>query len=318
LVVACHLAVVPSLENLSPMLLTSGTTNPIEDDRGWAFEAKWDGFRVLVASSSNSVQVRSRHGTNFTEAFPELAPLPKALGSNNVVLDGELVCFGSDGRTSFAKIRRRWGPGCRVVAKTLAQRYPATLVIFDQLVRDGRSVMDLPYEARRESLAAMNLRTDQHWLVTDYHVGQGLALAVASKVHGLEGLVGKRLTSRYRPGIRSADWRKLKNFQHGEFVVGGWLPASGGGVEALYVGRRLEQGELSFEGTIELGVDWHQWRLREALALLASEESPFDGWSRARRARWVKPLLLAKARYIGYDAGVLREPILEGLAVAPS
>jgi bifunctional non-homologous end joining protein LigD len=303
-------------EKLSPMLLASGESNPIDDDRGWGFEAKWDGFRVLVDFGAAGVRVRSRHGTDFSDVFPELAGLPRALAGAHVIFDGELVAFGQDGRTSFARIRRRWGPGCRAFAARLARECPATLVAFDLLRQDGESLLDLPYEKRRARLAALQLERDRHWLVTDYAIGQGQALAAASKTFGLEGLVAKRLSSRYRPGARSPDWRKLKNYQRASFVVGGWLPATGGGVEALYVGSRGEAGPLVFEGTVELGVDWHQRLLREALALLASDESPFAGWNRTKRGRWVKPHLIAKVRFIGYDAGVLREPILEGLAAA--
>ena len=76
-----------------------------------------------------------------------------------------------------------------------------------------------------------------------------------SRELGLEGLVAKRLSSAYHPGVRSNDWRKIKNFQRCDFVVGGWLPGKGGGIEALYVGHR-EPGAagLVFDGTVELGV----------------------------------------------------------------
>jgi bifunctional non-homologous end joining protein LigD len=297
------------------MLLTSGESNPIDDDRGWAFEAKWDGFRVLAAIGPAGVRVRSRHGTDFSDVFPELEGLPRALGGAEIVVDGELVCFGADGRTSFGRIRRRWGPGCRLRAKALSREAPATLVIFDLIASERRSLVDLGYQQRRDALASLKLERERHWLVTDYQVGQGTALVEASKKHGLEGLVAKRLASRYRPGSRSLDWRKLKNYRRESFVVGGWIPGRGGAVDGLYVGRLDPNGKLSFEGTVELGVDWHQWRLREALALLATDAPTFAGWTVSKRARWAKPHLVARVRFIGYDQGVLREPILEGLDV---
>jgi bifunctional non-homologous end joining protein LigD len=300
-------------ENLSPMLLTSAEASPIVDDRDWAFEAKWDGFRVLVAAAAGTLRIRSRHGTDFSQAFPELGRLPKALPASSVILDGEIVCFGSDGRTSFGKVRRRWGPGARPQAGALARACPATLVIFDLLELNGASMLAVPYSDRRTRLAELRLR-DQHWLITDYNVGQGAALAVASKAQRLEGLVAKRLSSRYQPGVRSLDWRKLKNYERTTVVVGGWQPGEGGSVRALYVGHHDEAGALAFAGTIEIGVDWHQRALREAVALLGAEQSPFARWERSARARWLQPLLLAKVRFIGYDGGVLREAILEGLA----
>jgi bifunctional non-homologous end joining protein LigD len=304
-------------ERLSPMLLTSAETNPIGDDRDWAFEAKWDGFRVLCSVADGTLRIRSRHGTDFSDAFPELARLPKALPVSSVTVDGEIVCFGSDGRTSFSKVRRRWGPSARREAGALARVCPATLVIFDLLELNGVSILGMPYRDRRARLAQLQLR-EQHWLTTDFNIGQGAALAAASKVQRIEGLVAKRLGSRYQPGVRSLDWRKLKNYERTTLIAGGWLPGEGGAVKALYVGHTDDEGRLLFAGTVELGVDWHQSALRAAVALLGSERSPFARWERSPRARWLQPLMLAKVRFIGYDAGVLREAILEGLGALPA
>jgi ATP dependent DNA ligase-like protein len=61
----------------------------------YSYEVKWDGFRAIV-STEDGLEVRSRRGWNMSERLPELAALPAGL-----VLDGELVAFGDDGRPSF-------------------------------------------------------------------------------------------------------------------------------------------------------------------------------------------------------------------------
>src|ERR671936_302671 len=64
----------------------------------YAYEVKWDGFRAIV-STEDGLEVRSRSGRSMAERLPEMARLPTGL-----VLDGELVAFGEDGRPSFPPV----------------------------------------------------------------------------------------------------------------------------------------------------------------------------------------------------------------------
>jgi bifunctional non-homologous end joining protein LigD len=300
---------------LVPMSPTSAAGPPAGDEH-WAYEPKWDGMRAVCRVTRSGCQIWSRRGNDFTLAFPELQALVESLRGHEVVLDGELVCVGSDGRPSFAKIRRRWAPGTERAAAALARTSPATLVAFDLLELDGKPLLDKTYEERRARLGELELK-GANWLVTGYQVGGGAAIVEASRQAGLEGVVAKRLRSRYRPGSRSPDWLKLKNYHRERFVVGGWLPSERGSVEALYVGTRTLGRQLTFSGTVEFGLDGQRRRLRELLGVVASDDPTFAGWTTSRRhVRWVKPLLSVEVRFIGYDAGVLREAILEEIGLA--
>jgi bifunctional non-homologous end joining protein LigD len=135
----------------------------------------------------------------------------------------------------------------------LAKECPATLVMFDLLALDGELLIGLTYEQRRAALAGLRLH-NRHWLVTDYHVGDGDALVSASRKQHLEGIVAKRLASRYSPGQRSGDWLKIKNYMRESFVITGWLADAGGWLEALLVGRTSEAGTI-YCGTVELGLE---------------------------------------------------------------
>jgi bifunctional non-homologous end joining protein LigD len=302
---------------VEPMLLSSAKGPPARDD-GWAYEVKFDGMRALVEIfAGGAVQVWSRHGVDHTAAFPELRGLAGALRGRSALLDGEVVCMDAD-RPSFARIRRRWvaGSGSARFAEALAREFPATLVAFDVLELGGTSLLSKSYEERRARLADLALK-NPHWIATDHQVGRGADVIAASRRLGFEGVVAKRLTSRYHPGMRSPDWLKIKNYERGTFTVGGWLVSDSGGVEALYVGRRGPHGDLRFEGTVEFGLARDRRSLKESLKLIETSTSPFEGWSAARHAvRWVKPLLEAEVRYIGRDAGVLREAILEKVQVS--
>lgn len=291
------------------MLLSSAAEVPGRES-GWAYEVKWDGFRVLCSAGAAPTRVWSRRGTDFTGAFPELAGLGAALGGRSAIFDGELVAFGRDGRTSFARIRQRWAPTDRRKAEQLSRTAPATLVLFDLLALDGRSLMSLPYEERRRELGQLKL-ADRHWLVTDYHVGDGRALREASRAHGLEGLVAKRLGSHYRPGQRTGDWLKLKNYQRDSFVIGGWLADGAGALEALLVGRPGERG-LVHCGTVEFGLEGQRRYIQQLLEMIPRPDSPFvGGGPPAHRLKFVEPRLKAAVKFIGWDGPVLREAFFE-------
>jgi bifunctional non-homologous end joining protein LigD len=298
---------------IEPMRLTPATAPPARDS-DWAFEVKFDGMRAVVAVAPAGVRVWSRNGVDHTHAFPELQGLAAALGGRTALLDGELVCM-EENRPSFARIRRRWIAGAARAAR-LARECPATLVAFDLLELGGHRLLEQEYQARRARLAALELRAP-HWITTDHEVGNGLAVIEASQRLQFEGIVAKRLRSRYRPGSLSPDWLKIKNYVRASFLIGGWLVSPAGGIEALFVGSRDSRGDLAFEGTVEFGLARQRQELRACLELIEQDTSPFASWRTARRAvRWTRPMIAADVRYIGRDAGVLREAILESVTTA--
>src|SRR5919204_4516643 len=93
----------------------------------YGYEVKWDGFRALV-STERGLEVRSRRGWEMSERLPELAALPDGL-----VLDGELVAFGADGRPSFPLLGLRVLHGRSAIA--------VTLMVFDLLRVEGGDAM---------------------------------------------------------------------------------------------------------------------------------------------------------------------------------
>jgi hypothetical protein len=107
------------------MLARSG---PIPRRGGYAYEVKWDGFRAIVATE-DGIAVRSRRGWNMTELVPELDRLPSGL-----VLDGELVAFGDDGRPSFPLLSQRM-----LMKRALI---PVVLMVFDVLRVEGEDAIE--------------------------------------------------------------------------------------------------------------------------------------------------------------------------------
>src|SRR3954447_25573616 len=135
---------------VEPMLAAAGRPDPVPEGT-WAGEAKFDGIRAQLRIDGERWCVGSRPGRDCSAAFPALAALARALAGRRVILDGELVHFGADGRPDFAAIRRRLTTSPQAAARH-ASAVPAQLVAFDVLHLDGHATRALPYRERRPVL----------------------------------------------------------------------------------------------------------------------------------------------------------------------
>ncbi len=298
----------------------------------WAVEIKWDGVRAMAYCREGEVTLESRAGNPFDDRFPELAqPGGPAAVNRSLVLDGEIVAFDARGLPSFARLQRRLhhrpdealrnGNGLQDPRAGVVAVY----LIFDIVHRDGKDLFDWPYIERRQLLEELDL-SGPNWQVPDYEIGDSAGLLDASRHHGLEGLVLKRLSSRYEPGRRSGAWLKLKNLNRREFVIGGWLPGEGqreGRIGALLVGAWEDEPKdshsgggrrLRYMGRVGTGFS-EEW-----LALLAGElgplwraTTPFDR-PLPREAVHAEPQLVAEIEFREVTAdGMLRHSSFKGL-----
>ncbi len=293
---------------IDPMRATVGDST---DDPAWAAELKWDGLRTQVATDGRAVLARSSRGRDITEQFPELADLGRRLGTS-AVLDGELVVFEGD-RPSFPRVLQRLN-SLRAGERRLADN-PAVYVVFDLLVLDGNPLLELPYATRRQVLDDLDVDGPSSRLSPSVPGGGSELLALARQ-RDLEGIVVKRLDSTYRPGIRTANWRKVKIRLRQEFVVGGWLAGQGSledGIGSLVLGV-WEDGELVVAGLAGSGLtDGDRRRLTDQLV-----ERPTPPFTEVpafpRRPTWVEPELVAEIEFGDWPAdGMLRHPVFLGL-----
>mgnify|MGYP001318920717 CR=1 FL=1 len=263
---------------------------------GWAYELKWDGVRALAVVSGDRVRLYARSGAEITAAYPELAGLATALP--DVVLDGEIVVFDAAGRPSFATLAERIHVREPARAARLAAEIPVTYMIFDILRLDGEDLTGRAYLRRREVLERV-VPPGPRWLVSPWFA-DGPATLTAAAEHSLEGVMAKRLDSRYRPGARSSDWIKVKRDRTADFVVGGWRPGARR-LGSLLVGSPAAAGRLEYRGRVGGGISAADEReLLAALAPLRSDTSPFTrplARADARGATWVRPELVVEVRY---------------------
>jgi bifunctional non-homologous end joining protein LigD len=308
----------PMPDQLEPMKATLSKLPA--DDAAYGYEIKWDGVRAIAFCEVGRLRLQSRNLRDVTAQYPEVAALARELGSREAILDGELVAFDEHGRPSFQRLQRRMHLASEAAVRRRARETPVTYVIFDLLYLEGRLLIGLPYERRRELLEELELEGPS-WQVPAYHRGDGAALLAASRERGLEGVVAKRLSSHYRPGTRSREWLKIKNVRSQEVVIGGWLPGKGrrqGEIGALLVGYREDADgdrRLRYAGKVGTGFDAADLRLlAKALEPLRRADSPFARRQPERGAVFVEPRLVAEVEFNEWtDAGTLRHPSYKGL-----
>lgn len=182
---------------LPPMLAVTAS-QPFSDPR-WRYEVKWDGWRTVV-SVTEDLRVWSRRGTDLLSRYPALRGLGRELNPP-LVLDGELVAW-VDGKPSF---------------HGLSQKNPSLVYIaFDCLYDAHGWHLHEPLQTRVEYL--------EKWCPEGRQVvraggiaGEGEKFFQAVQSRGLEGVVAKRLDSRYYPGKRVEAWQKFLVMQDGWF-----------------------------------------------------------------------------------------------------
>jgi bifunctional non-homologous end joining protein LigD len=300
--------------DLRPMLATLVKTAPRGD--GWAWELKWDGIRALGYVDGGRIRLVTRNGNDVSRRYPELRRLGEALGARDVVLDGEVVAFDDASRPNFEMLQQRMHVDNEATIRKLVAKVPVTYVLFDILWLDGRSTMELPYAERRALLRGLELN-GASWQTPPHEDGDGSATLEVSKRFGLEGVVAKRLDSRYEPGRRSSAWIKFKNQRRQEFVVGGWQPGEKGrtgSIGSLLLGY-YDGDDLHYAGKAGSGLSGPViTELERRFAEIEIDQSPFATGRIPKGIRFVEPELVAEVRFTEWTtAGNIRHPTFLGL-----
>jgi bifunctional non-homologous end joining protein LigD len=305
----------PMPDLIEPMMAKLGTKIP-SPDTGWGFEFKWDGIRAVAYVDGGRVRLMSRSGEDITPRYPEVHAMGRALGSSEVILDGEIVALDDRGRPSFEEIQQRMGLTSESEVRRKMKLVPVTYMVFDLLWQDGHSLLADKYTERRRLLAELKLAGDS-WQTPPYEKGGGQAILDASAKAGLEGVMAKKLDSQYEPGRRSGAWVKVKNRNRQELVIGGWLEGEGkrrGYPGALLVGY-YDKGKFVYAGKVGTGfTDAMLEKLANLMKPLEQSKSPFDVGSPPKAAHFVKPKLVAEFEFVEWTrSGQLRAPAFKGL-----
>ena len=300
---------------VKPMLASLRHEFPAdEEDYGW--ELKWDGLRAVAYVSGGAVRLVSRNEKEMAGSYPELAVLARCVGAS-VILDGEIVAL-HDERPDFGLLQSRM----HVLRPddTLVADVPVHYYVFDVLYQGQDVLIGRPYTERRARLEDLGLDSGP-FRTPPWHRGGGDKVLAESITKGLEGVVGKPLSSAYHPGQRR-DWIKIKNVKQQEVIICGWAP--GEGRRADLIGSLLlgvyDGDRLRYVGHVGTGfTDAMLADLAEQLRPLGRETSPFGTKipsQAARGAHWTEPSLVGEVSFAEWTGdGILRQPSWRGLRI---
>jgi bifunctional non-homologous end joining protein LigD len=299
----------------APMLATGGH-KPF-DAEGWWFEPKFDGVRTLLYLQGENVRLISRTGRDQTATYPELHRLYRRINAINAVLDGEIVATDERGRTSFELLQQRMNLASPSEIERIRRKIPVEMVVFDVLWVDGEDVTPWPLSKRRERLRELVMEDAGLRLIYSVE-DDGLAFFEAAKQHQLEGIIAKRASSRYQPGRRTDDWRKIKILSTQDCVVLGWTPGQGGRADSfgsLLVGAYID-GRLTWIGQVGTGfTDRTIEDLMPRLRAMEVPQPPVDdpALRKVKGAHWVRTELVCEVEFLQMTgAGKLRAPSFKG------
>jgi bifunctional non-homologous end joining protein LigD len=257
-------------------------TDSLPAGEQWLYELKLDGYRAVAFKRDGTVHLRSRNDNDFNVRYPGVV---EALGKlpDNTVIDGEIVALDEEGRPSFNALQNY---GSSVA--------PVVYYVFDVMVLAGRDVRHEPLEKRRQLLERKVLPKLREPVRYAAPLAADLPVLIQSvKVHGFEGLVAKRRTSVYEPGLRSGAWMKMRVNRGQEFVIGGYTrgPQTFDAlVFGYYEGDRLIYVARTRNGFTPV----IRAQLFKSFKALEIDDCPFANLPEARSGRWGQGLTAAK------------------------
>ena len=287
----------------------------------WLYELKFDGIRAMAIKNHRKVSLISRNGNKLDARFPEIVEAVKNLPVREYVIDGEVVALDEDGRSSFQLLQ-----GLEMEGRKARLRF----YVFDLLQLDGKSLLGLPLEQRKQVLAKICENVGDPIRYSGEISGDVKSLLAEVKRRGLEGLIGKQRNSVYEPGRRSGTWIKLKCVNEQEFVIGGYTPPAG---SRKYFGAILvgyyEIGKLRFAGKVGSGfTEKSLSMLHEKFREEEHDDCPFvdlpskqgGEWvqgitpSMMKKMHWVNPKFVAEIKFAEWTRDQkLRQPVFLGM-----
>jgi bifunctional non-homologous end joining protein LigD len=287
------------------------------------FEPKFDGLRVLGQFDGRRLILLSRNNQSQNVQFPEVAAALRAALSSPAVVDGDVVCFDEQGRTSFRTLQQRFHLKDPAEVRRRVRLYPAVVYLFDLLYVNRYDLTGLPLHERKDLLREAVQLSDAVRR-TEYEEANGKSLWRRACREGGEGIIGKHRDSQYVAG-RSDWWVKVKCIGRQEFVIGGFTDPqrSRVGLGALLVGNYTDDGKrLVYAGKVGTGYTREVLLdLRKQFDRLGQPASPFGagGPPGGEHTHWVRPRLVAEIAFAEWTQnGLLRQPRFEGLRLDKS
>jgi len=271
----------------------------------WLHEMKYDGYRVEVAIGGGKARAFTRSGLDWSDRFPGIVEAATKLKVTSALIDGEAVVLDDEGRSRFQALQ----------AALKGAPDSIDYFAFDLLELNGEDLSQLPLTERKKKLQAILPRRSARLRYSDHIIGNGEKLLHQFCAAQLEGVISKRVDSRY-VGSRIGSWLKIKCIQRQEFVVVGWTPSDKSrSFRSLILGVH-EDGALRYAGKVGTGFDTsEQFRLMDIMRPLEVKTATVTApRAEVSGAHWLKPRLVAEIAFTEMtNEGTLRHPSYLGL-----
>ncbi len=291
---------------VSPMLAKLETTVPKGND--YAFEVKYDGYRVIGVVENGVAKLFSRNGQDYSQKFEIITQkLQTFFADKSLVVDGELIAPDIEGKSDFGALQAYLK---NPEGKTLVY------MVFDILALDGKDLRQKPLLERKKVLKNLLKGSPAEIQLSKHVIGHGEESFLLAQKLGLEGIVGKKFDSLYSSS-RNGDWIKIKCYHRQEFVVGGYEKSDKkqGGIGALLVGYYLDK-DLVFVGKVGTGIDEDEAQsLKKKFKNIVINKSPFKNpHKNSDNLVHLKPLLVVEVQYAQLTSdGLLRQASYKGI-----
>lgn len=285
-------------KDIKPMLL--GEVREVFDSKEYLYEVKYDGIRVLVFVSKDKVVIRSRYGIDITGLFPEMGVLCKMV-KGNVIFDGEIIMLDNN-KVSFSKLQKRIHLKNKKNIEFLSKTNPVVFICFD-VIYEGKDLINLSLLERKEVLS--NYRDNDVFIKSTYVIGDGTKLFNAIKKLDMEGIVAKKINSKYLVNERSDNWLKIKNYKSGDFIILGYINKEESHVISLVLGEHLNK-KIVYVGKVILGK-----KRNLADKILKMKKSKAVVKIKDKDVIYIKPEIKCLIKYLERtENGLLRQPFV--------
>lgn len=277
------------------------------DDDNFIYELKLDGIRCLAYIDKNSVDLRNKRNDKVLFRYPELADIYKQLNCEKAILDGEIFILKNN-KTDFFEIQRRSLMSDKFKIELSSKKLPVSFSAFDIIYKDNEQLTDLPLIKRKEILQNTLIENDRI-SITRHIKKEGIKLFNLTTENELEGIVAKKIDSKYYFGKRTKDWIKIKNFEDDDFVICGYIEKESN-ITSIVIAKYNKQNELIYKGHVTLGVS------NQALKIIKSQKT-LDAplYTTKDSTIWIEPNLVCAVKYMQKtESGNMRQPVFKGLS----
>jgi len=291
-------------KNIAPMLIAENQS-PF-DSTDYIYELKLDGIRCIAYLDNSGTELRNKRNKHLNDIYPELREIHKQVNTR-CILDGELLIL-NDGKPDFFELQRRSLMSNKFKIQLSAQKLPVCFIAFDILYHKNIQTTACPLLQRKELLSSA-VSESQGFAISRYIETEGMSLYDAAKQQNLEGIVAKRIDSKYYFGKRTKDWIKIKALLDEDFIVCGYFYKNN--LASIILGA-YAGNTLVYQSHVMMGMSKLDFKIISMQKSIS--KSSYSGFPDFDGAKWISPVLVCTVQFMERTpGGGLRQPVFKGL-----